>query len=243
MCETSTKVFIMEVMGRHAGWIAAAAGLAAEQDGDAPHIIVFPEIAFDRAKFLSKVRATVRRHGYCAVVVSEGAHYADGTFLAESGTRDAFGHAQLGGVAPTLAAMVQGEFGYKYHWAVADYLQRAARHIASGVDVEQAYAVGRAAVEFAVAGRHGVMPTIVRRSSRPYRWEVGSAPLADVANVERKLPREYITRDGFGITEAARRYLSPLIQGEADVPYRNGLPVVARLKGVMAEKKLRGFRV
>ncbi len=243
MCETSTKVFILEVMGRHAGWIAAAGGLAAEREGDTPHLIVFPEIAFEPAKFLRKVRSAVRRYGFCAVVVSEGARYADGTFLAESGARDAFGHAQLGGVAPALAALVRDELGYKYHWAVADYLQRAARHVASAVDVEQAYAVGRAAVEMALAGRHGVMPTIIRRSTRPYRWEIGAVPLSDVANVERKLPRDFITRDGFGITAAARRYLLPLIQGEAPVPYRNGLPVVARLKAEMAPKRLKGFRV
>jgi 6-phosphofructokinase len=238
MAESSTKVFVMEVMGRHAGWIAGAAGLAAEKEGDAPHIIVFPEIAFDREAFLSKVKSSVDRFGYCAIVVSEGAHYEDGTFLAEAGGRDAFGHAQLGGVAPTLAAMIKQELGYKYHWAVSDYLQRAARHIASGTDVEQAYAMGKAAVEFALAGRNAVMPTIVRESSSPYRWSVGEALLSDVANKEKKMPRDFISADGFGITPAAREYFAPLIQGEDYPPYRNGLPDYVRLQQVLAPKKL-----
>jgi 6-phosphofructokinase 1 len=243
MCETSTKVFILEVMGRHAGWIAAAAGLAKERDDDAPHVILFPEIAFDRAKFLARVRATVEKVGYCVVVVSEGAQYPDGTFLADAGTKDAFGHTQLGGVAPTIAAMVKDELGYKYHWAVADYLQRAARHIASATDVEQAYAVGKAAVEFALAGRNAVMPVIVRKRDQPYRWTVDAVPLAKVANVERKMPRSYITRDGFGITAAARKYLAPLIAGEDYPAYKGGLPQYVRLKGVLAPKRLPPFEV
>jgi len=238
MCESSTKVFVMEVMGRHAGWIAGAAGLAAEQEGDAPHIIVFPEIAFDKAAFMAKVKNSVDKYGYCAIVVSEGAHYEDGTFLADQGTRDAFGHAQLGGVAPALANMIKDELGYKYHWAVSDYLQRAARHIASGTDVEQAYAMGKAAVEFAVAGKNAVMPTIVRDSSDPYQWHIGEAALADVANVEKKMPRDYITEDGFGITQAAREYFAPLILGEDYPPYHNGLPAFARLEKHLVEKKL-----
>jgi ATP-dependent phosphofructokinase / diphosphate-dependent phosphofructokinase len=243
MCETSTKVFILEVMGRHAGWIAAAAGLAQEQPGDAPHIILFPEIAFDRERFLAKVRDTVGRYGYCVIVVSEGTQYPDGTFLADAGSKDAFGHTQLGGVAPTLASMIKQELGYKYHWAVADYLQRAARHIASATDVEQAYAVGKAAVEFALAGRNAVMPVIVRKRDEPYRWTVDAVPLAKVANVERKMPRNYITRDGFGITAAARRYLSPLIAGEDYPAYRRGLPDYVRLKNVLVAKKLPPFEV
>jgi 6-phosphofructokinase 1 len=242
MAESSTKVFVLEVMGRHAGWIAGAAGLAAEQEGDAPHIIVFPEIAFDREAFLGKVKSCVDRYGYCAIVVSEGAHYEDGTFLAEAGGRDAFGHAQLGGVAPTLAAMIKQELGYKYHWAVSDYLQRAARHIASGTDVEQAYAMGKAAVEFALAGRNAVMPTIVRESSNPYRWSVGEALLADVANKEKKMPRDFITADGFGITPAAREYFAPLILGEDYPPYHNGLPQYARMQQVLAPKKLAAWK-
>lgn len=238
MAESSTKVFVMEVMGRHAGWIAGAAGLAAEQEGDAPHIIVFPEIPFDRAAFLARVKACVERYGYCAIVVSEGAHYEDGTFLADAGNRDAFGHVQLGGVAPTLANMIKGELGYKYHWAVSDYLQRAARHIASATDVEQAWAMGKAAVEFALAGKNAVMPTIVRESSSPYRWSVGEAPLSEVANREKKMPRDFITEDGFGITAKAREYFAPLILGEDYPPYVNGLPNYVRLQQKLATKKL-----
>ena len=224
MARTSTKVFVLEVMGRHAGWIAAAGGLAGDKRGDAPHIILFPEIPFDRALFLNKVKACVTTYGYCVIVVSEGVRNADGQFLAEAGTKDAFGHSQLGGVGPVVAQMTQEAFGYKYHWAVADYLQRSARHIASKVDVEQAYAVGKAAVEFALAGKNAVMPTIVRRSSVPYRWSIGEAPLAAIANREKKVPRNYITADGFGITAACRRYLLPLIGGEDYPPYRAGLP-------------------
>lgn len=238
MAESSTKVFVMEVMGRHAGWIAGAAGLAAEQEGEAPHLIIFPEIAFDQTAFLNKVKACVERYGYCAIVVSEGAHYEDGRFLADAGNRDAFGHVQLGGVAPALANMIKNELGYKYHWAVSDYLQRAARHIASGTDVEQAYAVGKAAVEFALAGENAVMPTIVRESNTPYRWSIGKALLSEVANVEKKMPRDFITEDGFGITAPAREYFAPLILGEDYPPYENGLPRYARLKHVLAAKKL-----
>ncbi|MBB3169290.1 6-phosphofructokinase [Simiduia aestuariiviva] len=238
MCDSSTKVFILEVMGRHAGWIAAAGGLAAQEEGDAPHIILFPEIAFDKAKFLKRVDECVKKYGYCAIVASEGAQYADGSFLADSGTVDAFGHKQLGGVAPTLAAMVRQELGLKYHWALADYLQRAARHIASATDVEQAYAVGKAAVEMAVAGKTGVMAAIVRGKGKRYSWSIGEAPLEKVANVEQKMPRNFITKDGFGITEKAREYLAPLIQGEDYPPYKHGMPVYARLKKIIAPKKL-----
>jgi len=244
MCETSTKVFILEAMGRHAGWIAAAGGLAADQQGDAPHIILFPEIAFNREKFLAKVQRTVKRHGHCVIVASEGAQYADGKFLADAGTRDAFGHAQLGGVAPTLAEMVQSEFGYKYHWAVADYLQRAARHIASTTDVEQAYAVGKAAVDMALAGKNAVMPAIVRGKGKRYSWSIGEAPLDKVANVEKMMPRNYITRDGFNITQAARDYLAPLIAGEDYPPYKNGMPQYVKLKNQLAPRKLKArFKV
>ena len=240
MCATSTKVFVMEVMGRHAGWIAAAAGLAQEQDGDAPHIILFPEIAFDQDKFLNKVDRVVKKNGYCVIAVSEGARYKDGTFLADAGSVDAFGHKQLGGVAPVLAQMVKDKLGYKYHWAVPDYLQRSARHLASEVDLEQAYAVGRAAVKFAEAGHNAVMPAIVRGKGKKYSWSIGEAPLAQVANVEKKMPRNFISSDGFGITQQARDYLSPLIQGEAQPPYKNGLPVQARLKLAPVAKKLKG---
>ena len=238
MARSSTKVFIMEVMGRHAGWIAAAGGLAAEFEGDAPHIIVFPEIAFDEERFLDRVRACVDTHGYCVSVVSEGARYADGRFLAEAGARDAFGHAQLGGVAPVVAEMIRARHGYKHHWAVADYLQRSARHIASRTDVEQAYEMGKAAVEFAIEGKNAVMPVIVRTSDDPYAWEVGEASLADVANVEKKVPREYVTEDGFGITEACRRYLRPLIAGEDFPPFAGGLPAYVRPKNTPVPKRL-----
>jgi ATP-dependent phosphofructokinase / diphosphate-dependent phosphofructokinase len=239
MARTSTKVFVFEVMGRHAGWIAAAAGLAGKKPGEAPHLILFPEIPFDKDRFLERVKQAVGAHGYCVIVVSEGTAYPDGKFLAEAGTRDAFGHSQLGGVGPLVADMIRQAHGYKYHWAVADYLQRSARHIASRVDVEQAYAVGKAAVELAIKGVNAVMPVIVRKSSRPYKWALGHVPLADVANQEKKLPREYITEDGFGITPACRRYLEPLVAGEAYPPYRDGLPHYVRIKGAPVRKRLR----
>jgi 6-phosphofructokinase 1 len=244
MARTSTKVFVMEVMGRHAGWIAAAGGLAAEKAGDAPHIILFPEITFDEEKFLARVKECVEKYGYCAIVVSEGVKNAAGKFLADAGTRDAFGHAQLGGVGPVVAQLVKDKLGYKYHWAVADYLQRAARHIASKVDVEQAYAVGKAAVELALKGHHAVMPAIVRVSDRPYRWKIGVAPLDRVANVEKMLPRDYITPDGFHITARGRRYLAPLIRGEDYPPYKDGLPRYVVLKNKPVRKRLKtGFVV
>tara|TARA_A100001037_G_scaffold109495_4_gene99720 strand:- start:1678 stop:2955 length:1278 start_codon:yes stop_codon:yes gene_type:complete len=241
MCETSTKVFILEVMGRHAGWIAAASCLAQEQPGDAPHVILLPEVDFDKARFLVKVQATVERVGYCVVVVSEGAHYADGTFVADAGSKDAFGHTQLGGVAPTLANMVKDELGYKFHWAVADYLQRAARHLASATDVKQAYALGKEAVELALAGHNAVMPTIVRTNDSPYRWKMGSVSLSRVANVERKMPKSYISKDGFGITAKGKRYLAPLIRGEDYPGYKNGMPQYVRLKNELVKKQLEPF--
>jgi 6-phosphofructokinase len=238
MARTSTKVFVLEVMGRHAGWMAAAGGLAAGSAGDAPHIILFPEIVFDREAFLAKVRLTVEKRGYCVIVVSEGVKDGSGKFLAEAGTKDAFGHSQLGGVGPVVAQMTQQAFGFKFHWAVADYLQRSARHIASKVDVDQAYAVGQAAVEFALQGKNAVMPIIVRKSSKPYRWAIGEAPLRAVANQEKKLPRNFISPDGFGITGRCRRYLLPLIGGEGYPPYHNGLPRYATLKGAKVRKRL-----
>ncbi len=239
MAKTSTKVFVMEVMGRHAGWIAAAGGLAAKKAGDAPHVILFPEISFDEERFLARTKECVENDGYCAIVVSEGVRNAEGKFLSDAGTRDAFGHAQLGGVAPVVAQLVKDRLGYKYHWAVADYLQRAARHIASKVDVEQAYAVGKAAVEFAVQGHNSVMPAIVRTSSRPYRWKIGMAPLEKVANVEKMMPRDYITPDGFHITAKCRQYLAPLIQGEDYPPYEGGLPRYVVLRNRPVRKKLK----
>jgi 6-phosphofructokinase 1 len=238
MAKTSTKVFVLEVMGRHAGWIAAAGGLAAERDGDLPILILFPEVAFDQAKFLARVEAMVKSHGYCSVVVSEGVKGPDGKFLSDQGLRDAFGHAQLGGVAPVVANIVRQELKLKYHWAVADYLQRSARHIASGTDARQAYAVGKAAVELALKGANAVMPIIVRKSSRPYRWSIGVADLKDVANVEKKMPRDFISEDGFGITARCRQYLAPLIQGEDYPPYRDGLPRYVMLKNVAVPRKL-----
>jgi 6-phosphofructokinase len=238
MAKTSTRVFILEVMGRHAGWTTAACGLASEEAGQAPHVLLFPEIPFEQDKFLARVDATVKKQGSCVIGVSEGLHTADGKFVAESGLRDAFGHAQLGGVAPVLAALVKEQLKLKYHWAVADYLQRAARHIASKTDVAQAYAVGKAAVELALKGRNAVMPAIVRKSDKPYRWSVGVADLKDVANVEKKMPRDYITADGFHITAKCRQYLLPLIQGEDYPPFKNGMPDYVRPKNVPVPRKL-----
>ena len=244
MARTSTKVFIIEVMGRHAGWIAAAGGLAADRDNDIPVVILFPEVPFDQDRFLARVRDCVARHDYCSVVVSEGARWPDGRFLAEQGTKDAFGHAQLGGAAPVVAGLVKQELGYKYHWAVADYLQRAARHIASKTDVDQAYALGTAAVEFALAGKNAIMPVIVRTSDNPYRWEIGQADLEDVANAEKFMPGEFISENGFGITPACRAYLEPLIQGEDYPPYRNGMPDYVRLRNApVAKKTAAGFEL
>lgn len=238
MARTSTRVFILEVMGRHAGWLAAAAGLAGQGRDEAPHLILFPEVPFDRRAFLARVQESVGRCGYCVVVVSEGARDPQGRFLADAGTTDAFGHRQLGGAAAVVAALVKSELGFKCHYAIADYLQRSARHIASKVDVEQAYAVGKAAVELALEGHNAVMATIVRRSDRPYRWQVGMAPLSRIANREKPLPRRFIRADGFGITAAARRYLAPLVQGEAYPPYRDGLPDYVSLRQRPVAKKL-----
>ena len=239
MCATSTKVFVLEVMGRHAGWIAAAGALARQQLGDAPHIILLPEVPFNQQQFLRRVKATVAEKGFCVVVVSEGLRFANGKFVGESGAaKDAFGHAQLGGVAPVVANLVTSKLGYKNHWAVADYLQRAARHIASATDVEQAYAPGRAAVKLAVAGKTAVMPTIVRTSDAPYRWKIGEAKLSKVANVERFMPKSFISKDGFDITPKALRYLTPLIAGEDYPQYKNGVPEYVRLKLQRVAKKL-----
>ncbi|MDP7094475.1 MAG: 6-phosphofructokinase [Gammaproteobacteria bacterium] len=239
MARTSTKVFVLEVMGRHAGWIAAAGGLAGNGRGEAPHIILFPEIPFDKTAFLKRVAATVRDHEYCVIVVSEGAAWPDGRFLADAGRTDAFGHKQLGGVAQVVAQLISDELGLKYHYAIADYLQRSARHIASATDVKQAYAVGKAAVELALAGANSVMPAIIRRSDRPYRWKIDTAPLSRVANREKKMPRRFITPDGYGITAACRRYLEPLIAGEDYPPYAGGLPKYVRLKNIPVSQKLK----
>ena len=244
MASSSTKVFILEVMGRHAGWIAAAAGLVAREEGDPPHVILFPEVPFREKEFLQKVKHAVENYGYCSIVVSEGVRDAKGQFLADAGTRDAFGHAQLGGVAPVVANIVRNKLGYKYHWAVSDYLQRSARHVASKTDVEQAYAVGVAAVQLALQGKSGVMPVIKRVSNDPYRWKIGETSLGRVANREKMMPKNYIADDGFGITPAARRYLAPLIQGEDYPPYgRDGLPRYVRMKKVLVRQKLDPFDV
>jgi 6-phosphofructokinase 1 len=238
MAKTSTKVFILEVMGRHAGWIAAAAALAGTKPAEAPHVILFPEVPFNKRKFLKRVKECVNRYDYCVIVVSEGARYANGQFLAGIGTKDAFGHAQLGGVAPAIATIVRDSLGYKYHYAIADYLQRSARHIASKVDVDQAYAVGKKAVEFALAGKNAVMPTIVRESDQPYRWSIGEVGLSRVANREKMMPKRFIRADGFGVTAACRRYLEPLIRGEDYPPYRNGVPNYTTLKSVPVAPRL-----
>ena len=241
MAKTSTKIFVIEVMGRHAGWIAAAGGLV--EDQGIPVVILFPEVEFDKDKFMAKVKSKVEEHGFCTIVVSEGAHWPDGKFLAEQGTRDAFGHAQLGGAAPVVANMVKDELGLKFHWAVADYLQRAARHLASKTDVEQAYAVGKAGVEFAINGDNSIMPSIERISNDPFEWKVGKAPLSEVANVEKMMPMDFISEDGFGITDACKEYLLPLIQGEDYPPYKNGLPDYVTLKNISIDKKLDPFEI
>ncbi len=241
MAKTSTKVFVLEVMGRHAGWIAAAGGLI--EDQGIPVIILFPEVEFDQEAFIAKCKKKVEEHGFVTIVVSEGTHYADGKFLAEQGTRDSFGHAQLGGAAPVVANMVKDALGYKFHWAVADYLQRAARHLASESDVEQAYALGEAAVEKALEGKNSIMPTVVRESSVPYKWSIGEAPLSEVANVEKMMPMDFITDDGFGITDACKEYLYPLIQGEAYPPYENGMPKYVTLQNAAVVRKLPDFEI
>ena len=234
---TSTKVFLLEVMGRHAGWTTAACALAAEKDGDAPHILLLPEVVFDEDRFLSKVRETLELYGHCVIAASEGIKDRNGQFLS-AGLEDVFGHAQLGGIVPLLANLISAKLCCKCHWAIPDYLQRSACHIASETDVEQAYAVGRAAVEFAIAGKSAVMPAIRRLSDAPYRWDIVEAPLSEVANREKLIPSHFITADGFGVTEAARRYLAPLILGEAYPPYKNGLPDYVKLQNVLAPKKL-----
>ena len=235
MSETSTKVFILEVMGRHAGWIAAASALASTNETDPPHIILMPEVPFVKKKFIDKVKQTVANEGFCVVVASEGTRYKNGMFLADSGLTDAFGHKQLGGVAPVLAQMVSS-IGLKNHWAVSDYLQRSARHISSKTDLDQAYAVGKKAVEFALAGKNAVMPVIKRLSNKPYKWKIESASLSKVANVEKTLPKGYISKDGFTISNKGIDYLTPLIQGEPPLEFKNGIPVVAKLKNVLVKK-------
>ena len=243
MSKSSTKVFIFEVMGRHAGWLAAASGLAKNKENSAPHIILLPEVPFNENKFLKKVKGDIKQEDYCVIVVSEGARYKNGEFLADAGTVDSFGHKQLGGVAPTVAEMVSKKLGLKYHWAVSDYLQRSARHISSQVDLDQAYAVGKAAVEYAAAGENSIMPVIIRKKAKPYSWEVGKIELSKVANVEKKMPKNFISKDGFGITAACKNYLSPLIQGEAWAPFEEGVIQTAHLKNKLVRKKLKNFKI
>ena len=241
MAETSTKVFILEVMGRHAGWIAASSGLAKQNEGDPPHIILFPEITFNKSKMISKVRSSVKKDGYCVIVVSEGVRDRKGNFLADAGTTDAFGHKQLGGVAPQIASIINSSLGYKYHWAVSDYLQRSARHIASQTDLDHAYAVGQAAIKFVLNGENAVMPIIKRGKTKKYSWSIDKVALSRVANKEKKMPRSYISKDGFSITKSCRDYLNPLVQGEAYPPYKNGMPVTASLKNKLVKKKLKNY--
>ena len=242
MSKSSTKVFIFEVMGRHAGWLAASAGLAKSKNNSAPHIILLPEITFNEKLFLKKVREVVKKEDYCVIVVSEGAKYKNGKFLADAGTVDSFGHKQLGGVAPRIAEMISNKLGFKYHWAVSDYLQRSARHISSQVDLDHAYAVGKAAVEYASSGENAIMPIIVRKKNKPYSWEIGKVALSKVANIEKKMPRNFISKDGFGITQSCKNYLSPLIQGEAWAPFEDGVIQTASLKNKLIDKKLKNFK-
>ena len=243
MSMSSTKVFIFEVMGRHAGWLAASAGLAKSKNNSAPHIILLPEIDFNEKLFLKKVKEVVKKEDYCVIVVSEGAKYKNGKFLADAGTVDSFGHKQLGGVAPRIAEMISNKLGFKYHWAVSDYLQRSARHISSQVDLDHAYAVGKAAVEYASSGENAIMPIIVRKKTKSYSWEVGKVALSKVANIEKKMPRNFISKDGFGITQSCKNYLSPLIQGEAWAPFEDGVIQTASLKNKLIRKKLRNFKI
>ena len=242
MSKSSTKVFIFEVMGRHAGWLAASAGLAKSKNNSAPHIILLPEITFNEKLFLKKVKEVVKKEDYCVIVVSEGAKYKNGKFLADAGTVDSFGHKQLGGVAPRIAEMISSKLGFKYHWAVSDYLQRSARHISSQVDLDHAYAVGKAAVEYASSGENAIMPIIVRKKTKPYSWEIGKVALSKVANIEKKMPRNFISKDGFGITQSCKNYLSPLIQGEAWAPFEDGVIQTASLKNKLVRKKLKNFK-
>ena len=242
MSKSSTKVFIFEVMGRHAGWLAASAGLAQSKNNSAPHIILLPEVTFNEKLFLKRVKEVVKKEDYCVIVVSEGAKYKNGKFLADAGTVDSFGHKQLGGVAPRIAEMISNKLGFKYHWAVSDYLQRSARHISSQVDLDHAYAVGKAAVEYASSGENAIMPIIVRKKTKPYSWEIGKVALSKVANIEKKMPRNFISKDGFGITQSCINYLSPLIQGEAWAPFEDGVIQTASLKNKLIDKKLKNFK-
>ena len=238
MSETSTKVFILEVMGRHAGWMAASSALARTEKNDAPHIILLPEVTFNLNNFLSKIKKVVNQNGYCVIVASEGVRNNKGKFLAETDTKDAFGHAQLGGVAPYLSSIINKKLKLKNHWAVSDYLQRSARHIASKTDLLHAEAVGIHAVKYAIKGMNGVMPVIVRGKGKKYSWKIEPAPLSKIANVEKKLPKSFISKDGFNVTSKAIKYLQPLILGEAFPNFKDGIPASEKLKLIEVTKKL-----
>ena len=242
MSETSTKVFILEVMGRHAGWMAASSALARTEKNDAPHIILLPEVAFNLNNFLSKIKKVVNQNGYCVIVASEGVKNNKGKFLAETDTKDAFGHAQLGGVAPYLSSIINKKLKLKNHWAVSDYLQRSARHIASKTDLLHAEAVGIHAVKYAIKGMNGVMPVIVRGKGKKYSWKIEPAPLSKIANVEKKLPKSFISKDGFDVTSKAIKYLQPLILGEAFPNFKDGIPTSEKLKLIEVTKKLPNWK-
>ena len=242
MYTDSTKVFVLETMGRNAGWLAAATGLGTRSAEDGPHLILLPEVPFDEARFLAAVEAQVARSGSCAITVSEGVQDAQGKFLSESGTKDAFGHTQLGGAGHLIQDLVHSRLKLKVHGAVLDYCQRSARHLASTVDVEQAIACGRKAVELAAQGHSSVMVTILRESDAPYRWTLGHTDAANIANREKKLPGDYIREDGLHITEGFRTYCKPLIQGEDYPPYAEGLPVYRRLEKHFLAPKLAAYK-
>ena len=235
------RAFVMEVMGRNAGWLAAATALAARNDDQPPHVILMPEVPFDEEAFLAVVRSTVSRLGYCAITVSEGIRRADGTLLMEQ-DEDAKGHVQLGGAGQCIARLIHARLGYKHHWAIPDYLQRAAGHLVSATDHAQARAVGQAAVEYALAGRDGVMAAIRRLADAPYRWDVAPVAVTAIANLERQVPAAFIRPDGLHVTDAARAYLCPLIEGEMPACFAGGLPDYPRFALPGVARRLAPYR-
>ena len=243
MSQTSTKVFILEVMGRHSGWLAASSGVIKSNQSDPPHIILFPERKFDKTEFLKKVKNAVSKYSYCVVVASEGIQDKKGKFISDSGEKDSFGHAQLGGVAPMLSNMIMNNLKLKVHWAVSDYLQRAARHISSSVDVDQAYKLGTESVELAKKNITDVMLTIEKKKSSKFKWSIGTTKLDNVANIEKKLPKNYIKSNGYEITAACKKYISNLIEGESFPIFKNGYPLYAKMKCKLIKKKLRKYSV
>ncbi|MBH44686.1 MAG: 6-phosphofructokinase [Gammaproteobacteria bacterium] len=243
MCQSSTKVFLLEVMGRHAGWLAASSGVLKSNKKDAPHIILFPEKTFVQESFLKKVKNTVNENGYCVIVASEGIKNSKNQFISDSGGKDSFGHAQLGGVAPILASLINKSLKYKVHWSVADYLQRAARHVASKIDVQQAYTLGMEAIKYAKIKKSGIMLTIDSKKSKKYSWSIGYTDLKNVANKEKRLPKKYISNDGYAITQSCRQYISNLINGEDYPKYKNGLPLYSKLRKILIKKKLDKFEL